>query len=380
MMNITHHRMNDMKRLLWLLPIIILLFSCGKSDAPSPKERLEQLRSERTRIEREIKQIESTLSSADAGSASLPVSVLAAATSDLAHQVEVKGTVDARSTITLSPQMGGRITRVNVTPGQAVTAGQVLVELDDELIRKGIKEVEVQLDFARTLFEKQRRIFEQKAGSEIQYLTAKNQLEALERRMESLQEQRTMSRITAPRSGFAENIMAKVGEMAMPGMPALTIVNMSDVRVVVDVSETFLSTVSIGDRVTMEFPEIADTVSSTIKTLSRLVNPASRTFRLEIPVSPVPAALRPNTTCRVSINDVTLKNVMVIPLAAILHDNRGSFVYVVDDKNIVKRVDVSMGLSSGGNVQITSGLELGQKVVVKGTTMISPGQTVRIVG
>ncbi|MBU3698591.1 MAG: efflux RND transporter periplasmic adaptor subunit [Candidatus Kapabacteria bacterium] len=369
-----------MKRLLWALPIVMFITSCGEPQAPSAGERLKQLRADKMRIEAEIKKLESTLSDSENAATAMPVSVQPAAASELVHFIDVKGTVDARSTITLSPQMGGRITKVNVSPGQPVTAGQVLVELDDELIRKGIKEVEVQLDFARTLFEKQRRIFEQKAGSEIQYLTAKNQLEALERRMESLQEQRTMSRITAPRSGFAENIMAKVGEMAMPGMPALTIVNMSDVRVVVDVAETFLSTVTLGDRVKIEFPEISDTVSTTIKAVSRLVNPASRTFRLEIPLSPVPAALRPNITCRVSINDVTLKNVLVLPLAAVLHDNRGAYVYVVGEKNVVRRIDITTGLSSGGDVQITSGLESGQRVVTKGATMVSAGQTVRIVG
>lgn len=369
-----------MKRPLWLLPLFVLLISCGESENPSPKQRLDQLRTEKLRIENEIKALEASLPDDQNGSSAMPVSVVDVTTSDLVHLVDVKGTVDARSTITLSPQMGGRITRVNVTPGQAVTAGQVLVEMDDELIRKGIKEIEVQLDFARTLFEKQKRIFEQKAGSEIQYLTAKNQLEALERRMESLREQQTMSRITAPRSGFAENIMAKVGEMAMPGMPALTIVNMSDVRVVVDVAETFLSTVTLGDRVMIEFPEIGDTLTTAIKAVSRLVNPSSRTFRLEIPISPVPSSLRPNTTCRVSINDVTLKNVLVLPLSAVLQDNQGSYVYCVDDKGLVRRSNVVTGLASGGNVQITTGLERGRRVIVKGATMVSAGQNVRIVG
>jgi len=369
-----------MKRPLWLLPFAVLLISCGKSEAPSSKQRLDQLRAEKLRIEKEIKELEASLPADAGGTSAMPVSVIAATTSDLVHLVDAKGTVDARSTITISPLMAGRITRVNVIPGQAVTAGQVLLEMDDELIRKGIKEVEVQIDFARTLFEKQKRIFEQKAGSEIQYLTAKNQLEALERRMESLQEQRAMSRITAPRSGFAENITAKVGEMAMPGMPALTIVNMSDVRVVVDVAETFLSTVTLGDRVKIEFPEIGDTVSTVIKAVSRLVNPASRTFRLEIPISPVPGALRPNTTCRVSINDVTLKNVLVLPLAAVLQDNQGSYVYYVNDKGLVGRANVTTGLTSGGSVEITAGLERGQRVIVKGATMVSAGQNVRIVG
>ena len=369
-----------MKPTLLLLPLVFVLVSCGKSGAPSPKERLEQLRAEKTRIEREIKELELTLPKDQSESSAMAVSVVSAAEQDLEHAIDVKGTVDARSTITLSPQMGGRITRVNVAPGQAVTAGQILVELDDELIRKGIKELEVQLDFARTLFEKQKRIFEQKAGSEIQYLTAKNQLDALERRMESLQEQASMTRIKAPRGGFAENIMAKVGEMAIPGMPALTIVNLSDVRVVVDVAETFLPTVSLGDRVTIEFPEIADTITTTIKSLSRLVNPASRTFRLEMPIRPVPSGLRPNTTCRVAINDVTLKSVLVVPLSAVLQDNQGSFVYVVDEKQLVRRCNVTTGLASGGNVQITSGLERGLRVVVKGATMVSEGQNVRIVG
>jgi membrane fusion protein (multidrug efflux system) len=369
-----------MKRPFWLLPLAILLISCGKSEAPSPKQRLDLLRTEKLRIEQEIKELEASLPADQNGASAMPVSVIDVTASDLVHLVDVKGTVDARSTITLSPLMAGRITRVNVAPGQAVTAGQVLIEMDDELIRKGIKEIEVQLDFARTLFEKQKRIFEQKAGSEIQYLTAKNQLEALERRMESLLEQQTMSRIIAPRGGFAENIMAKVGEVAMPGMPALTIVNMSDVRIVVDVAETFLSTVTPGDKVIIEFPDSGDTITTVIRSASRLVNPSSRTFRLEIPINPGRVPLRPNTTCRVSINDITLRDVLVMPLAAVLQDNQGAYVYYVDEKGLVRRSNVTTGLTSGGNVQITAGLRRGQRVIVKGTTMVSAGQNVRIVG
>lgn len=368
-----------MKSLVWLTLTCLILASCGKSSAPSSKERLEQLRAERSRIELEIKKIELSMTSSGQSDDRQPVSVFSVVPTDLAHTVDVKGTVDARSTIMLAPQMGGRITKVNISSGQAVSAGQVLVEMDDELIRKGMEEVSVQLDFARTLFEKQKRIFEQKAGSEIQYLTAKSQLEALERRMASLKEQQTMTRIVAPRSGFAENVTAKVGEMAMPGMPALTIVNMSDVRVVVDVAESFLSTVSNGDNVEIEFPEIMDTITTSVRVVSRLVNPASRTFRLEIPISPVPSALRPNTTCRVSINDVTLKGVLAVPIASVLQDNQGSYVYTVDDTGRINRTSVSTGLSSGGSIQITGGLSKGQRIVNKGVTMVSAGQTVRIV-
>lgn len=342
--------------------------------------RLDELRAQRANIDAEIQSLETALAAKSGQPNAIPISVITALQGVLPHVIEVKGTIDSKSTVLLSSQMPGRITGVYVTSGQAVRAGQVLVEVDNETIKRGIDEVNVQIDFARILFDKQKRLFDQKAGSEIQYLTAKNQLEALERRMASLREQLSMSRVTAPRSGICDNVTAKIGEMAAPGMPLMTLVNMSDVRVLADVSEAFVSTVNTGDIAQITFAETADTLKATVQSVSRVVNPLNRTFRLEIPLRNPPAVVRPNATCRVAVNDQTIDNCLSVPLSTIQRDSKGAYLYVVDSASTVRRRDVILGITSGSVVQVTQGLAAGEKVVDKGVTEVADGQVVKIVG
>ncbi len=352
--------------------------SCSQKEVPI-SEQLAELRKERAAIDEKIRALEATpTGTAEAKAEMQPVSTITAQVAPFEHVIDVKGTVDSRSTIQVSPQAGGRIVAINVISGQAVSKGQILFELDAEIILKGIEEVKVQLDFAKTLFEKQKRIYEQKAGSEIQYLTAKNQVESLERRLESLNEQLALTKVKAPTSGFADNVTGKLGEMAMPGMPLVTVVNTSDMRVNVDLSETFIATVSSGDPVRVDFPEISDTLRTRINVVAKSVNPLSRTFRVEIPVRPVPANLRPNSTCRVLITDQVIPSTIAVPLAAVLSDNDGSYVFIRDEKGIARRKSVQTGLTSGNSIQVISGIAAGEVVVVRGATDIADGQAVRI--
>jgi hypothetical protein len=357
----------------------LVLTACSSESGQSVDKQLDELRKQRASIDQKIRELESGQNPAEALAGAQPVETLTLAPQVFEHHVDAKGTVDSRSSVTVSPLMGGRVELLSIANGQSVKKGQLLLELDNEVIKKGIDEVQVQLDFATTLFEKQKRIFEMKAGSEIQYLAAKNQKEALERRLESLKEQLSMSRIVAPTSGYIDNLTAKYGENLGPGMPICTIVNTSDMRVVVDLAEAFIPSITVGDMVTVHFSEIADSMVTKITTVAKTVNPVSRTFRVEIPLTSVPNNLRPNTTCRVVINDVTIPAALVLPLSAVLHDNSGSYAYVVDAKGTVRRRTLTTGLTSGGSIQILSGMQPGEKVITRGATDVADGQIVRVV-
>lgn len=364
--------------LILVLALCSVLLSCGPKKSDNPQGQLDDLRAQRSKLDAQIKELESKVVAKNGGTLT-PVTVVSVQETRLPHEVEVKGTIDSKSTVNISAIMGGRITRVNVSSGQAVAAGQILIELDNEVIKKGMEELKVQIDFARIVFEKQKRVFDQKAGSEIQYLTAKNQLEALQQRMESLKEQLQLTRITAPRSGFCDNVTAKVGEMAAPGMPLLTLVNMSDVRVIVDVSEAFLSTINNGDAATITFGDSNDTIRTTIRSVSRVVNPMNRTFRLELPLSKVTSTVRPNATCRVAINDVTIEKGLAVPLSSVQSDAHGTYVLCVDKTNKVYRVEIKPGITAGPMMQVLSGLAIGDRVINKGVTTVADGQSVKVV-
>jgi RND family efflux transporter MFP subunit len=265
-----------------------------------------------------------------------------------------------------------------VTEGQAVQKGQLLAQLDAEIIQRGLDEVTTQLEFAQVIYDKQQRIYQQKAGSEIQYLQAKNNKESLEKRLASLKEQLELTKIKAPTSGFVDGLKPTNGEMVMAGMPMMTIVNTSDMRVIADLSESYVSTVGNGDPAQISFPEIGETLRTKVGTVSKSVNPVNRTFRVEIPIRPVPAGLRPNTTCDLQINDNTVPNAIAVPLEAVVREDNRTYAYVLKD-NVAQRRAIETGLVSGASVQILNGIQAREQVVVRGATTLADGQRVRII-
>lgn len=354
----------------------LILVACGQQELPVEKQ-LEQLRTERITLDAKIRDLEKKVkgknSTQDAQSVTFTTTQLA----PFNHVIDLKGTIESRSSVQVTPKTAGQLITLTVRNGDAVTKGQLLAQIDDELIRKGMDEVKVQLDFATTLYEKQKRIFEAKAGSEIQYLTAKNQMESLQRRMESLVEQSKLCKIVAPVSGYADMVMPKVGENVAPGYPIMTIVNLSDLRIVADVAESYISTVNTGDAVKIYLPEIGDTVQSRISVVSKNVNPMSRAFQVEIPVAGAKGNLRPNTTCGLMISDQTVPKTLAVPIESVLKDAEGQYVFVIDEKNAVSRRGISTGLSSGGSIQVTGGLSPNERVVVRGALDVADGQRVR---
>jgi membrane fusion protein, multidrug efflux system len=362
--------------LLSLLAVVGIVAACGGEAEPAEKQ-LATLRAERAAIDEKIRALERA--GHGEKKEATPVTVHTTAVAPFEHILDVKGTVESRTTVTITPKMAGMITKLAVVNGQSVSKGQLLVEIDNAMIKAGLDEVQTQLDLAATLYDKQKRIYEQKAGSEVQYLTAKTQKEALERRLTSLKEQLEMSRIYAPVSGIVENVTPRVGETAMPGMPMFTIVNTADMRVVADLAETYVKDVQTGDKVTLIFPEIGDTIISRVLTAARSVNPVSRTFRVEAQVRPVPAAVRPNMTASVIINDKTVKDAITVPLVSVVREGTNAHVYVVNAQGRIERRDVTMGLVTDGMIQVVSGLQAGERVVVRGVLDVVAGQTVRVI-
>lgn len=362
-----------------VLTAVGFLGACSPSSEKGAEQTLEQLRAERAELDQRIAALEAAQGSQANASTAVPVTAITTQEAPFHHVVSVQGTVDSRSTISVAPQMGGRIVALNVANGSVVKKGDVLMELDAEMLRSTIAEVETQLDFATTLFVKQERIYQQKAGSEVQYLQAKANKESLERRRDVLREQLALMRVTAPTSGVVDNVTVSAGEMAMPGMPVLTIVNTSDMRVVIDLAEAYLHSINRGDVVRIMVPDLMYEFRSTIDHVARTLNTVNRTFRVEVPLRNVPARLLPNTTALVEITDQTIPQAISVPLTAVLQNNGESYVYVIGQDLRVEKRTISMGLVAGDLVQITQGLSANERVVVRGNQDVSPGSTVRIV-
>lgn len=362
---------------------VVLLTSCGSNNNPSdlkqsPKEQLDAYRAQRAQLDEKIKKLEAALGSTSTNGNKAHVTTITTTKAPFDHYVVVKGTVDSKSSVVVAAKMAGQLVSLNVRDGQQVSKGQVLAEIDAELIKRGMDEVTTQLDFARSLFHKQERIYQQKAGSEIQYLQAKTNMEALEKKLETLKEQLSLTIIKAPTSGFVDNVQPAAGEVVMAGVPMMTIVNTSNMEVVSDVSEKYVSSISVGDRVKIAFPELGDTVLTTVATISKGINPVSRTFRVTIPLHSVPAGLKPNSTCDLSITDVTVQNAVTVPLESIVRHGSEEFVFVIED-GVARKKTIKTNLVSGASVEVVSGLGANEQVVVRGATNLTDGQRVVVV-
>ncbi len=237
-----------------------LLMACGgeeKTDLQDKREELAELKSQQAELNTKIKTLESEVTKLDPKKVETArvkdVTVAPVSASTFRHFVELQGTIDAKNNVQVSPKSGGVVTAVYVKEGDQVRAGQAIAKVDDQIMRESMAEVRTQLSLVNTIFEKQAALWKQQIGTEIQYLQAKNNKEALERQLSTLNVQLGQSTVTAPISGIVDQVSVKVGQSAAPGIGLVRIVNLSQLKVVAKVSDTYSGSVRKGDPVLMSF-------------------------------------------------------------------------------------------------------------------------------
>lgn len=299
------------------------------------------------------------------------------------HFIEVQGNVESEKNVLLTPEMSGILTSRSVSEGQDVSQGQVLAVIDAEPLRKSIAELETRLELARTVFQRQENLWKQKIGSEIQYLQAKNNVESLEKSVESLKSQLKKSAVSSPISGTVDQVFVNVGEMANPAMPIARIVNLSQVMVNAEVSENYLTTIKKGDEVVVSFPNLNLEKKLKISTIGQFINPQNRSFRVRIDIDNKDRMLRPNTSANIKIKDFSQQNSLSVPDQLIQRSTNGEyFMFVVrpkDGKNLVEKVMVKTGISYQGFTLISEGLQAGDFVIEKGYSEVVSGEEVNII-
>ncbi|RYF50552.1 MAG: efflux RND transporter periplasmic adaptor subunit, partial [Cytophagaceae bacterium] len=359
----------------YAIALVSLLTACSqekKTDVQGKREELTALKSQQTELTTKIKTLEADLAKLEPKKQDnervKDVSVAPLSASTFKHFVELQGTIDAKNNVQVSPKSGGVVTSVFVKEGDQVRAGQAIAKVDDQLLRESMSELKTQLSLVNTIYEKQASLWKQQIGTEIQYLQAKNNKESLERRMSTLNAQLSQSTVTAPISGVVDQVMIKIGQSAAPGMPLVRIVNLSQLKVVAKVSDTYSGSVRKGDLVLIEFPDLKKTLNSRISFVATTVDPLSRTFTIEAPL-PSDNALKPNMLARIKINDETKANAIVINQNLIQSTENGQLVYVAVNeggKKVAKARTVKTGQSYGGQIAVTQGLQAGDQLVTAG--------------
>lgn len=381
-----------MKPYLLLLAIPLFLAACGGSepqvdgnpkDLEGKKDQLQKKLQEYQKLQEEIAQLEAEIQILEP--AAVKTALVTTSTlqrKDFKHFVEVQGSVQSDNVVNVSSETGGRILDLKVVEGQNVSKGQLIAKLDLEAIDKQIAELETSLQLAVEVYERQKRLWEQNIGSEIQYLQAKNNKERLEKGLETLKFQRNKSNIYAPISGVVERVVLKTGEIAGPGTPICMILNTSQVKVVAAVPEAYVKNVRKGDQVIVSFPALNTEKQARITLVGSTINSANRTFVIEMDLPNGGGDLKPNLLATVLINDHTEKNAVVVPLELVQQEIGGKdFVFVKSssaDGDRAQKVYVELGQSYKGEIIITSGLKGGEELILDGARSLTDQEPVEI--
>ena len=298
------------------------------------------------------------------------------------HFLEVQGKVDGDDNVSVSPKGMGVITQVFVNNGDHVRKGQILAQLDDAVLQNGLKELQSGLAFATEMYDKQKALWDKKIGSEVQYLTAKNNKESLENKMATLKDQIDMMKVKSPIDGNVEDVPVKVGQSLAPGMTAFRVINFSHVKIVAEVAEAYSAKIKTGDNVIISIPDLNKEIKTKITFSSKYINPINRTFIVEIKLNPNEIDARANLIAVIKINDYQAKSAIVIPVNYIQKSLEGQFVVLANEsqpsKFIAHREKISVGMIYNGLAEIKSGLKEGDKVISAGYLDLNEGQALSI--
>lgn len=373
-----------MKKITLLLILgAFLLTACGPRDKQSQLQRMER---QRDALNEKIEQLEAEIAQSSGGQPQMSEKLMYVAVSEVKpdvfqHFIKVQGTVESDNNILIPSQTSGIVKKILVDEGDRVTKGQLLAELDGAIYESSIAEMENALDLANTIFERRKRLWDKNIGSEIEFLQAKNNKENLEKRLETLNEQYQLTKITSPINGTVDDIMIKEGEMAAAGRGAIRIVQLSRLKIVAAISENHISRVKKNDIVSVEIPVLGLNFKNSIGSVSQVIDPDNRTFDIEIEVPREQKNIKPNMLAVVTITDYTNPQAIVVPQNIIQKTGTENFLFSATKENgrwIASRKVVQTGENYNDRVEILAGLNPGDFVVISGFQNLADGQRVSV--
>jgi membrane fusion protein, multidrug efflux system len=380
-----------MKQTIAYLTLSALLAACG-SGAPADelgrkKTELDSLKTAYKAIGEEIHALDQWIAEHDTTiKKNLPsVTTLVLQPTRFEHFVQVHGNVKADKSADLFANMGGRVRHILVQKGDRVRSGQLLVDLDNDAIARQLDAALAGANLTQDVYEKQRKLWEQKIGSEVQYLQAKSQSEQAAAQVAALREQVRLSNVTAPFDGVVDDIMVSVGDMTSPMAPVARVVDANGATLEADVPESYLQRIKAGDPVLVEFPSLGDTLTASLSNVSRYINPTNRTFKVSVRMPAGGNAVRPNLLGVIHVRDLVHDSALVVPSKVVQEDVNGDhYVFVLETtqgnprtkKVMVERV---MDYKRNTMIRSTDGTNLvGSTIVAEGAKNVGTGQEVRV--
>jgi len=385
-----------MKKIYSILVLSLLLVACGSSENGSVSQTiesgdLEAIRSMKTNLTNQLNGIETDLVALEAAIANLDtnenlplVTTFEVQPQVFNHYLDLQGNVKTRENVLLYPEMAGTLLTVKVKKGARVSKGQILAVIDNGGMSNQLSQLKTQAALAQTTFERQATLWEQKIGSEIQYLQSKAQAEAQANAVLQLEKVLAKAQITAPFSGVIDQVLKDPGTVVSPGngSEVFRLINLSNMYIEVDVPEGYLGAVTKGKKAGVYFPVLQDSVNAVVRETGNYINPNNRSFSAEIAVENPNGQIKPNLNARVHINDYTNENALLIPQSVISENAAGEqYAYVAELNNgeaIAKRHIITTGKTQGDFVEITSGISAGDLIIKEGARSVKDAQAVKI--
>lgn len=376
-----------MKKLITLLSVTIFIVACGSdaetnADIATLQHKKDSLKSVYTEVANQIAQIDEQLKSLDT-TIQLPLVTTKKVTiKPFSHFVEIQGTVETGGNALVYPEANGTIISISAKEGMKVNKGDVILKIDAGMLQSTLKEVETQSELANQIYEKQERLWNDKIGSEIDYLQAKTNKEALDQKLKTLREQLEMYTVKAPFSGVIDEISPKIGEAANPMAPVARVINYDDTYIKADVSEDYITSIKEGTKAKIYFSSLNKEYDAEIDRAGDFINPGNRTFKIHISLNDVKENLKPNLLADIRVQDFHQDTAVVIPSSIIQQDRNGNdYVYLLDkseNKTTVKKTILKTGLSYKNETIVLSGLNGNENYIDKGSRSVQTGDEVEV--
>ena len=382
--------MMKFQKLAFVILVSAVLTSCGdaekRNSADDKKKKLAEYKTQLKEIAGKIELLEKEIAKLDTSfhvaQKTKLITVEALKKQDFKHYIEVQGNVDAEENVIALNQQPGIVTAINVKVGDHVSKGQVLgLTQTTSAIEDQVRSTETQAALAKTAYEKQERLWQQKIGSEIQYLQAKTQKEAAESGLAAFKKQLEMTKIIAPISGTVDAVNLRIGDMAAPRqlMPGIRIINEGSLKVKAKLADSDFGKIKSNDKIEVEFPDINKTENTVVSYVSKTIDPRSRTFSLEAKLNNPRNEYGANMIAKLKINDAVLKNVILVPTNIIQKSTDGKYVLVALEEKGIKvahKKMVETGADYDGKTVITEGLEEGDQIITFGYSEVVDGQRI----
>jgi RND family efflux transporter MFP subunit len=358
---------------------MVLLSACG-GGKKDPAAELAALKDQKAQIDAQISALEKQVGTANGQPARIKtVGLSQVQTGVFRHFIDLQGKVDADESVPATAKMPGTLKRVYVKNGDDVRRGQLLAEIEDNIMQSSLKEIEGQLATATDIYNRQKGLWDQKIGTEVALIQAKNNKESLERSIATLKENIGQTKIYAPTSGTVDLVLLKQGQVISPGMPLCNILNLTNLKIKGEVTEAYAAKVRKGDQVQVMFPDLKKEISTRVTYVSKTINPTTRTFVVECAL-PNAADYRANQVAVMKIVDYQNANAVSIPVNVIQTAEDGEYVLVAEKTGektgLAKKAPIKQGSNYNGQVEVLSGLKKGDWIITTGFQDVNSGETI----